>query len=334
MEHKTKRILFLYYLREHVLTILLFVLCAAIFSTVFSLYEFPLTAVLYPSALCLLSGILILLFRFPSYVERHKQRQQFLHSIELNYRRLPKGQTLAEEDERQLLFALGQLYQKQETEYQLREQQSIDYYTTWIHQIKTPISVMRLLLQSEDTEEHRELSAELFRIEQYVEMVLCYLRLGSDSTDYIFHEIPLDPIIRQAVRKFASQFVRKRIRLIYEPTEARVLTDEKWLSFLLEQLLSNALKYTNRGEIHITVEDKVIHISDTGIGIAPEDLPRIFEQGFTGYNGRLDKKSTGIGLYLCKQACQRLSIGISAESQIGTGSVFSLDLNADALGPE
>ena len=112
------------------------------------------------------------------------------------------------------------------------------------------------------------------------------------------------------------------------------MTDEKWLSFILEQLLSNAIKYTNSGEIRITAEGKLVHISDTGIGIAPEDLPRIFERGFTGYNGRLDKKSTGIGLYLCKQACQRLSIGISAESHISTGSVFTLDLNTDAIHPE
>ena len=141
-------------------------------------------------------------------------------------------------------------------------------------------------------------------------------------------------VIRQAVRKFASQFVRKRIRLVYEPTEIRVLTDEKWLSFILEQLLSNAIKYTGSGEIRITVEGKIVRISDTGIGIAPEDLPRIFERGFTGYNGRMDKKSTGIGLYLCKHACQRLSIGISADSRIGSGSVFSLDLNTDAIHPE
>ena len=334
MEYKTRRSFFFCYLKEHVLTLLLLGLFAAIFSVVFSLYEFPLSAVLYPTALCLLSGMLIFLLRFHIYVERHRQRQQLFHSIELNYRRLPKGQTLAEEDYRQLLLALGQIYQEQETVNQLREQQSMDYYTTWVHQIKTPISVMRMLLQSEDTDEHRELSEELFRIEQYVDMVLYYLRLDSDSTDYIFHEIPLDPVIRQAVRKFASQFVRKRIRLVYEPTDVWVLTDEKWLSFILEQLLSNAIKYTNSGEIRITAEGKLVHISDTGIGIAPEDLPRIFERGFTGYNGRLDKKSTGIGLYLCKQACQRLSIGISAESHIGTGSVFTLDLNTDAIHPE
>ena len=215
MEYKTRRSFFFCYLKEHVLTLLLLGLFAAIFSVVFSLYEFPLSAVLYPTALCLLSGMLIFLLRFHIYVERHRQRQQLFHSIELNYRRLPKGQTLAEEDYRQLLLALGQIYQEQETVNQLREQQSMDYYTTWVHQIKTPISVMRMLLQSEDTDEHRELSAELFRIEQYVDMVLYYLRLDSDSTDYIFHEIPLDPVIRQAVRKFASQFVRKRIRLVY-----------------------------------------------------------------------------------------------------------------------
>lgn len=201
-----------------------------------------------------------------------------------------------------------------------------------MHQIKTPISVMRMVLQSEDTKEHRELAAELFRIEQYVEMVLGYLRLNSESSDYVFQEYKLDTIIKQAVHKYASQFVRKRIQLRYEPTEITVLTDEKWLLFIIEQLLSNAIKYTHEGSITITVTpDKIIKISDTGIGIAAEDIPRIFEKGFTGYNGRADKKSTGLGLYLCRTAADRLSHKISVQSEAGTGTVFAVDLKENKV---
>ncbi len=200
------------------------------------------------------------------------------------------------------------------------------------HQIKTPISVMRMMLQAEDTKENRELLAQLFRIEQYAEMALGYLRLDSDSSDFIFQEYSLDDIIRQAIHKYAAQFVRKRIRLQYEPVNITVLTDEKWLLFIIEQILSNAVKYTQEGKVTITVtKEKVLQIADTGIGIAPEDLPRIFEKGFTGYNGRADRKSTGLGLYLCKMAADRLSHQIDADSEAGKGTVFSIDLSTEKL---
>ena len=219
-----------------------------------------------------------------------------------------------------------------QTQAQTDRSESIDYYTTWVHQIKTPIAAMRMLLQGEDTEEHRELLAELFRIEQYVEMVLCYFRLDSVSSDFLFKEYELDGIIRQAVRKYATQFVRKKIRLQYEPTDIAVLTDEKWLLFILEQLLSNAVKYTEEGTVAIFVdENRVLHIVDTGIGIAPEDLPRVFEKGFTGYNGRADKKSTGLGLYLCRQAANKLSHAMSIQSEVGVGTTVSIDLRSAEL---
>ena len=142
----------------------------------------------------------------------------------------------------------------------------------------------------------------------------------------------LDEIIRQAIHKYASQFIRKRIRLVYEPTEITVLTDEKWLLFVIEQILSNAVKYTQEGAVTITVTpDQVLKIADTGIGIAQEDIPRIFEKGFTGYNGRADKKSTGLGLYLCRMAADRLSHQICVESVVGEGSVFMIDLHAEQI---
>lgn len=328
---ETRRGLLWWYIREHWFAGMLFCVFVGIFALVFALYQLPLQAVGYPALLCVLAGLLLTAPRFYNDCQRHKQRMETLKNIALRFDTLPEGQTLAEEDYRQLLLDLGGLYNAHQTQSREKEQESIDYYTTWVHQIKTPIAAMRMILQNEDTEEHRELSAELFQIEQYVEMVLSYLRLGSDSTDFVFREVALDGVIRQAIRKFAPQFVRKRIRLVYEPTAEWALTDEKWLLFLLEQILSNAIKYTPSGEIEITVQNKVVKLRDTGIGIAPEDLPRIFERGFTGYNGRLDKKSTGLGLYLCKQAARRLSIGICAQSEVGVGSVFCLDLNTNAL---
>ena len=283
--------------------LLLFLAFAGIFALVFSLYDLELEAVLYAGGLCLLLLLAVLAADFCRSLARRRRYEEIFRNLPLLPEELPAARTLEEADLQEILKELGRRMEAALTEWENWRQESMDYYTTWVHQIKTPISVMRMTLEGEDTEEHRELSAELFRIEQYVEMVLSYLRLDSDSSDYVFQEYDLDSIIRQAVHKYAPLFVRKKLRLSYEPVNVKVLTDEKWLLFILEQILSNSIKYTQEGSVSITLTpDKVLNISDTGIGIAPEDLPRIFERGFTGYNGRSDKKSTGLGLYLCKKS--------------------------------
>ena len=313
-------------------TALVFLLFAIIYAAVFSLYALEAEAVFYAAGLCVLAAIVILGFRFAGFVQDHHHRKQIIQHIELEYEHLPKAKTVSEKDYQQMIYALGKINNSLLTDWQREQQESLDYYTTWVHQIKTPIAVMRMTLQGEDTEEHRELLAELFRIEQYVEMVLSYIRLGSSQTDFVFQEYDLDAIIRQAIHKYASQFVRCRIRLIYEPVEMKVLTDEKWLLFILEQLLSNAVKYTRRGTVTISVSpDQILSVTDTGMGIASEDLPRIFEKGFTGYHGRVDKKATGLGLYLCKQTAGKLGIDISVKSEPGKGSAFFLNLRKDIL---
>ena len=188
------------------------------------------------------------------------------------------------------------------------------------------------MLQSGELEERGELLSELFSVEKYTEMALSYLRLNSEANDLILKECRLDGIIRSAIRAYAPIFIRKKIGIKYDGTDATALTDEKWLTFIIEQLLSNALKYTDSGYAEIRVsEDKIISVRDTGIGISPEDLPRIFEKGFTGYNGHSDKKSTGLGLYLCKRAADKLSHKIYAESDLNNGSTFYIDLKTRTI---
>ena len=201
-----------------------------------------------------------------------------------------------------------------------------DYYTMWAHQIKTPIAAMRLLLGGQDTAQSRELSEELLRIEQYTQMVLCYIRLESPQSDLVIRPCSLDGMIKRAVRRFSTQFIRKKLTLTYEPADAQVLTDEKWFVFVLEQLLSNAVKYTREGGVTITADAHTLRIADTGIGIAPEDLPRIFDKGYTGCNGRADMKASGIGLYLCRRICASLGMTISIESGTG-GTAVTLGLD-------
>lgn len=332
MEQKQWKNVLLSYVRQYVYTGALFAINAGIFVFIFLLYDLETEAMLYAAGLCLLFMAIVMLVHFFLYREKHLKRQRCLRQIEVMDDHLPEPETLAEADYQEMISRLRDMYTDGLTAWQKERQEQMDYYTAWVHQIKTPIAVMRMTLQAEDTKESRELQAELFRIEQYVEMVLNYLRLGSDDSDFIFQEYSLDDIIRQAVHKYAAQFVRRRIRLSYEPTEVRVLTDKKWLLFIIEQILSNAVKYTPQGTVRITVTSGlVLQIADTGIGIAPEDLPRIFEKGFTGYNGRAHQKSTGLGLYLCRMAADRLSHRISVESAVGEGTVFSINLHTDQL---
>ena len=282
----------------------------------------------------LLSTVLALLLALPDlrrFALRHRQLSDALKSIRVSDEQLPPPENLIEEDYRQLIRALGEEKQRQASAMDLRMSDMQDYFTLWAHQIKTPIAAMRLILQTKPENSAMEIEGELFRVEQYVEMVLNYLRLDSDSTDFVFRTCALDDIIRQCVRKYAKQFIRKRIRLEYEGTALQVLTDEKWLCFAIEQILSNALKYTSAGSIRIFTQGETLVIADTGMGIAPEDLPRVFEKGYTGYNGRTDKKATGIGLYLCKRILNRLGHEISISAQVGKGTRVSIDLSREEL---
>jgi hypothetical protein len=285
-------------------------------------------SLLYAFGLSLLCFLLFHIHGFVHFCRSSRKRKQMMEKPILEWRDFPEPESLAEEDYQEMITLLQNRCQHLATEWETRQQDSLDYYTTWVHQIKTPISVMQMQLQAEDTKEHRELLAELFRIEQYVEMVLNYIRLDSDTNDLVLQEQDVDEMIRGVIRKFAPQFIRRKLKLVYEPVEKTYITDAKWFSFILEQLISNAVKYTIEGGITISLsQDKnVLSIGDTGIGIAPEDLPRIFEKGYTGYQGRTDKKATGLGLYLCKQAADKIGIRLRAESVPGTGSVFYMEL--------
>ncbi|MCI9020205.1 MAG: HAMP domain-containing histidine kinase [Eubacterium sp.] len=320
------------YLGQYKYTAAMFAAYTVIFAYVLSLYSMEIEAVAYAAGLCVLLTVLVLGLHLAAYRKKHLERRRIAQNIKVLDQALPEPETLAEADYQEMIVRLKQVYDEAMTAWQQERQESMDYYTTWVHQIKTPISVMHMTLQAEDTAEHRELSAELFRIEQYAEMVLSYLRLGSDASDFVIQEYRLDDIIREAIHKYAPMFVRRHIRLFYEPAECSVLTDKKWLLFIMEQILSNAVKYTQEGSVQIAVTpEKVLNIADTGIGIAKEDIPRIFEKGFTGYNGRADKKSTGLGLYLCRKAADKLMHPIRVESEPGKGTVFSIDLYRDNL---
>lgn len=324
------------YLGKRKKSLLVFFLFVIIFGGVFFLYSLPLKAVLYPMLICVIIGGIILFLDYKKAYSKHKRLTEIEKLNSALMERFPALETQDDIDYQNIIESLREEIKELETKADIRYQDTVDYYTTWVHQIKTPIASMRLTLQNEDSDTARQISEDLFRIEQYVEMVLTFLRMGSDSTDYMFREYDLDEIVKGCVKKFASQFIRKKIKLQYEPLNVKVLTDEKWLAFVIEQLLSNAVKYTpSEGKVTIDLEnEKTLCIRDTGIGIASEDLPRIFEKGYTGYNGRSDKKASGLGLYLCKCICDNLGNSITADSSPDMGTVIRINLNKEELKTE
>ena len=316
------------YIKQNIKVIFLFIVFALVFGIVFSLYDLEIEAIYYSVMLCSFIGLIYICINFINYYKKHVQLYKLQNEISISLENLPSPKTLMEEDYTNLILNLNKEYKNYISKSDIAKSDMIDYYTMWVHQIKTPISAMKLLIQTSESEISSDLSSELFKIEQYVEMVLSYIRLGSNENDFVIKEYDLDNIVRQAIRKYAPLFIRKKINLDFQPTTYKVLTDEKWLVFVIEQLLSNAIKYTNKGKISIySLENKKLVIEDTGIGISKEDIPRIFDKGFTGYNGRTDKKATGLGLYLCKNILDKLSHKISIESEVGVKTKVILDLS-------
>lgn len=330
MREDSLALILLKYLKKKRSTIIFYFTCIIIFSLVFYLYSIDMEPILY--SFLLTSSILIIYFiyDFSRYYTKHKllyglKIQSRIHSIEITE---PKD--LIEEDYQGIIENLYNDRLSISSNALKKHSEMVDYYSMWAHQIKTPISAMSLLLQGSDNKENKALQMELFKIEQYVEMVLGYLRIEDSSSDLVLQNYSLDNIVKQSIRKYAAMFIRKNISLDFRELNCTILTDEKWILFVMEQILSNALKYTNKGKISIYMDDKkdkVLVIEDTGIGIAEEDLPRVFEKGFTGYNGRMDKKATGIGLYLCEKILNKLSHNITITSKVGEGTKVYIDLS-------
>ena len=300
-------------------------------------------------AIMLLITVLVGFFRYSSKVkalsnalkrpvEEQAQLPEATDDVEILYHRLLENQSIARSES--------------ESSAAVRQSRMRDYYSMWVHQIKTPISAMKLLLEAEreelgqlmcDEEQQaafKELSDnldsfedELFRIEEYVSMALQYQRVSSTENDFVLEKVSLDGVIRDTIKKYAKIMIRRHIGINYSGTGQAVYTDEKWLAFMLEQILSNAIKYTPQGFVTIeTAEEKdrfFITIKDTGIGIKAEDLPRVFEKGYTGYNGHADKKATGIGLYLCRQMADKLGHTIRMESELGKGTKVWIGFDLD-----
>lgn len=312
------------YLKEHLELIVFCVINIILFVLTCLLYETLFPVVKYISFLIVLFCILYLIAGYPFYRKRIIKLEQLNHleTIEEINSYLPITSSREIQEYQKLYNKLLNQYQKEIALQDQKYQEWNDSLTMWAHQIKTPIAAMHLLMDEKNISEEKN---ELFKIEEYVSMVMYLLRTDTLSKDLVLKECSLDAMIGESLKHYSMIFSRSKLGLNYVKTSQMIITDEKWFVFVLEQLLSNALKYTKSGSISIYFENEELVIEDTGCGIREEDLPRIFERGYTGYNGRMDKRSTGLGLYLCKKILNQLGHGIHIESKLGKGTkVFLL----------
>lgn len=313
--------IFLSYIKENIKYLILLFSFFIVNFVVFSLNKSETDIVLYGGILTFCVYIVYLILNFYSYYKKIRQLENVLLNIEYSAEHLPEIKNLSDKLYEEIIIKSFKNKTRLVSEFDKEINEMTNYYTMWTHQIKTPISAIRLILENDDFKSKREIQNELFKIEQYVNSVLSYMRMNSDSTDFLIKKYNLDNILKSSLKKFSSQFISKKLSLDYRETNLTVLTDEKWLSFVIEQILSNSVKYTNNGKISVYSEkENELIIEDTGIGISAEDLPRVFDNGFTGYNGRTDKKATGIGLFLCKGILTKLSHNIEIQSEINKGT--------------
>ena len=217
-----------------------------------------------------------------------------------------------------------ELYQKK-SDAENRYNDLVDYYTLWVHQIKTPIAASKLLV-SEVAERQlkQQLEQEIFKIDSYTNLVLQYLRLESFHDDLVLKKENVEDLVKEVIRKYALFFIQKGLSVNLHDLDRSIVTDKKWLLVVIEQILSNSLKYTNEGGIEIYMEDQELCIKDTGIGIKNSDQLRVFERGFSGYNGRMTQQSSGLGLYLTQKISQELGHQIRIESKLGQGTTVRI----------
>ncbi len=242
----------------------------------------------------------------------------FLIYLFFSYYNFKKEQNLAQQQ-----ALLEQKYNDLTAEFINYKNETKEYFLLLVHQIKTPITAADLILEKDDFDKML-LRQQLIQIEDYVNMSIAYLKLIETKADMDIYNLNLDDVIKAVLKKYSILFISKNIKLNYQPAEHNVLSDRRWLSLLIEQIVSNALKYTTNGYIAISYQDNHLAIKDSGIGIKAEDIEKIFDIGYSGFNGRLNQKSSGLGLYLAKKIAAKLNIKITVKSQLDEGSTFIL----------
>lgn len=301
--------------RKSVLFLILSIL--VFFPLVQFLSNLPMDSMFYSMTIFTFLLLLWLLADGGRFYKRHRKLTEIRANISASNHPFPASGDDLEEKYQEIIEELYRMLEDSRHNLEIDHADRIEYYTMWVHQIKTPIAAIRLALQSGDG--NPLIEQELFKIEQYAEMALHFVKLSNLEADLIIGEYMLKEIVKDSVKKYAPLFIGKNLSVNIEGLGRHVVTDSKWLAFIIEQLLSNAIKYTDKGGVRFFWEDGLI-IEDSGIGIVAGDIERIFEKGYTGCNGRLDKRASGIGLYMAKKVADALSIRLLISSKVGKGT--------------
>lgn len=284
------------FLGDHLLAISIYCMSLLVFTSIFVLLNLPLYGLSLGIGLLTFLTIILLGVKYLNY-----QKQENLKEA---YRQLKV-------DFKNLKLANSENYQNLE-----------DYFILWMHQIKTPITAAKLLAEDQKQTDMKQL---LLEIENYSQLAMSFLKLNDPVADLNIEAVVIDDLIRPLLRKYSSQFIRSKTQLTYEKISDSIITDANWTQMMIEQLLNNALKYAAGKTIHIYYENGQLVIEDTGMGIGSQDLPKIFDKGYSGFNGKLNEKSTGLGLFIVESISQRLNHPIKVESRLKEGTRFFIE---------
>ncbi|MBE5665806.1 sensor histidine kinase [Staphylococcus sp. SS251] len=276
------------------------VVIIALFGLMFYLYRLPLEAFLLALAIVSLLLLIYIGIKYLSFVKTISQQQQ-IENLETALYQLKNDQ----------------LEYKNDIE---------SYFLTWVHQMKTPITAAQLLLERDEPNVVNRVRQEIIQIDNYTSLALSYLKLLNETSDISVAQISINDLIKPIIMKYSIQFIDQKTKIHYEPCHCMVLTDVRWTSLMIEQLINNALKYARGKDIWIEYDEqsKQLHIKDNGIGISEADLPKIFDKGYSGYNGQRQSNSTGIGLFIVKQVSNHTNHPVSVVSKQNQGTTFTI----------
>ena len=319
------------YLKERIQLIGLFVVSIIVFGLLFYLYHLPIEHYFYASFIIFIMLVIYMIFDYLKYLKKHNDLKDLKNNISSLQENLPKATIQSDIDYQTLIEKLSKDNRKLISEADKKHTNLIEYYTLWTHQIKTPLSAMDFLLQEQSEDFFDDMELQMMEVESYINMALEYLRIENMASDLKLSNYPIKGIVHEAIKTYSKIFIYKNIKLELKAIDLNIITDEKWLLFVIKQLLSNALKYTPEGKVMIYTKESFLYIEDTGIGIQEEDISSIFDRGFTGYNGRINRKSTGLGLYLVKEIINNLGHSIEITSIVDVGTKVKLDLSQGNL---
>lgn len=277
---------------------------------------------------CLFTVFLLIVYSivaFYRYYRKQRKLEQLLtQDLQLNRLAfLPQARTLSEKTYQTALQLILERHNQQQDLAQAKQKEILDDFGLWLHQIKTPVAALDLLIQSGPSDSRR-MKNQLFKINEYLQLMLNYMRHNLDQADLVIQQVSIEKSVTSVVKKYATFFSQKNLRLELQNLQGYVYSDRKWLAFILEQVIFNGIKYTEAGKIKISFENNRLVIEDTGIGIRAEDLPRVFEKGYTGMNGREYQRASGLGLYLSRQTAEKLGCQLAIDSKLGQGTKVAI----------